>query len=205
MRDDTVSRRCVGAVRRHGRSGLDAGTRAAPSVAARPARMPATGPSPMAVERLTEASHAHHPFVPSADRDRSRRWRRARVRARPSSARSAAPSRHPAGSRDAGTADGVAGQPPANGAPEPTSGSNGGEVAAVDDAKIIRTGTMSLAGQRPGTGAHGGPRRDRRRSAATSAPRPPATMATSRRPRSPIASRPTSGRRRSICCTVSAG
>ena len=48
----------------------------------------------------------------------------------------------PAGART--RADGVAGQPPANGAPEPTFGSNGGQVAAVDDAKIIRTGTMSL-------------------------------------------------------------
>ena len=41
-------------------------------------------------------------------------------------------------------------------------------------------------------------------SAATSVPRRPATRPTSRRPRSPIASRPTNGRRRSTCCTVSA-
>lgn len=35
-------------------------------------------------------------------------------------------------------------QPPANGAPQPASGQGGGPVAAVDDAKIIRTGTMAL-------------------------------------------------------------
>ena len=41
-------------------------------------------------------------------------------------------------------AGGAAGQPPANGAPQPASGQGGGPLAAVDDAKIIRTGTMNL-------------------------------------------------------------
>jgi hypothetical protein len=36
------------------------------------------------------------------------------------------------------------GQPPANGVPQPVSGQGSGPLAAVDDAKIIRTGTMSL-------------------------------------------------------------
>ncbi|HEV8401928.1 MAG TPA: DUF4349 domain-containing protein [Candidatus Limnocylindrales bacterium] len=36
------------------------------------------------------------------------------------------------------------GQPPADGVPQPVTGQGGGPVAAVDDAKIIRTGTMSL-------------------------------------------------------------
>jgi hypothetical protein len=44
-----------------------------------------------------------------------------------------------------GTGGGTSeGQPPANGAPQPASGQGGGPLAAVDDAKIIRTGTMSL-------------------------------------------------------------
>ncbi len=43
-----------------------------------------------------------------------------------------------------GSTGDVVGQPPANGAPAPSFGSNGGEVAAVDDTKIIRTGTMTL-------------------------------------------------------------
>ena len=41
-----------------------------------------------------------------------------------------------------GISGGVEGAPPAN--PEPASGVGGGQIAAVDDAKIIRTGTMSL-------------------------------------------------------------
>ena len=41
-------------------------------------------------------------------------------------------------------AGGAAGQPPANGAPQPASGQGGGPLAEVDDAKIIRTGTMNL-------------------------------------------------------------
>jgi len=41
-----------------------------------------------------------------------------------------------------GLSGGADGAPPAN--PEPASGVGGGRVAAVDDAKIIRTGTMSI-------------------------------------------------------------
>ncbi len=44
-------------------------------------------------------------------------------------------------------AGGAEGQPPANGVPQPAPGQGGqgaGPVAAVDDAKIIRTGTMDL-------------------------------------------------------------
>jgi hypothetical protein len=44
-----------------------------------------------------------------------------------------------AGGRGLGGADGA---PPAN--PQPASGVGGGQIAAVDDAKIIRTGTMSI-------------------------------------------------------------
>ena len=46
----------------------------------------------------------------------------------------------------AGTTDsGAGGQPPANGVPEPAASAGpGGQVAAVDDTKIIRTGTMSV-------------------------------------------------------------
>jgi len=41
-----------------------------------------------------------------------------------------------------GLSGGADGAPPAN--PEPGSGVGGGQIAAVDDAKIIRTGTMSI-------------------------------------------------------------
>ena len=41
-----------------------------------------------------------------------------------------------------GLSGGADGAPPAN--PEPASGVGGGQIAAVDDAKIIRTGTMSI-------------------------------------------------------------
>ena len=46
----------------------------------------------------------------------------------------------PAGGKALG--GGAQGAPPANPAPQP--GLGGGQIAAVDDAKIIRTGTMSL-------------------------------------------------------------
>jgi Domain of unknown function (DUF4349) len=49
----------------------------------------------------------------------------------------------PAGKTDTAAGGASEGQPPANGAPQPASG-QGGPLAAVDDAKIIRTGTMSL-------------------------------------------------------------
>src|SRR6187401_1683744 len=41
-----------------------------------------------------------------------------------------------------GLSDGAAGAPTAN--PQPASGVGGGQIAAVDDAKIIRTGTMAI-------------------------------------------------------------
>ena len=55
-----------------------------------------------------------------------------------------APVGAPAGAADGSTGSASEGQPPANGAPQPGSGKGGGPAAAVDDAKIIRTGTMSL-------------------------------------------------------------
>jgi hypothetical protein len=50
----------------------------------------------------------------------------------------------PAAVPDTAAGGGSEAQPPANRVPQPAPGQNGGPVAAVDDAKIIRTGTMSL-------------------------------------------------------------
>ena len=50
----------------------------------------------------------------------------------------------PAGQPDSAAGGGSEAHPPANGVPQPASGQGGGPVAAVDDAKIIRTGTMAL-------------------------------------------------------------
>jgi len=50
----------------------------------------------------------------------------------------------PAALPDKAAGGGSEAQPPANGVPQPAPGQNGGPVAAVDDAKIIRTGTMAL-------------------------------------------------------------
>jgi hypothetical protein len=50
----------------------------------------------------------------------------------------------PAAQPDTASGGGSEAQPPANGAPQPAPGQGGGPVAAVDDAKIIRTGTMAL-------------------------------------------------------------
>ena len=62
------------------------------------------------------------------------------------SAASSAPAAQPAGETvgngGKGLSGGADGAPPAN--PEPASGVGGGQIAAVDDAKIIRTGTMSI-------------------------------------------------------------
>ena len=62
------------------------------------------------------------------------------------SAASSAPAAQPAGETvgngGKGLSGGADGGPPAN--PEPASGVGGGQIAAVDDAKIIRTGTMSI-------------------------------------------------------------
>ncbi|HEY4189905.1 MAG TPA: DUF4349 domain-containing protein, partial [Candidatus Limnocylindrales bacterium] len=54
------------------------------------------------------------------------------------------PAAAPAADSNGSTGGASEGQPPANGVPQPGSGQGGGPVAAVDDAKIIRTGTMSL-------------------------------------------------------------
>ena len=64
-----------------------------------------------------------------------------------SAASSAAPAAQPAGEAvgnggGKGLSGGADGAPPAN--PQPASGVGGGQIAAVDDAKIIRTGTMSI-------------------------------------------------------------
>ena len=101
-----------------------------------------------------------------------------------------------AGNGQGSKGDAVAGAP----APNPTSGT--GEVAAVDDAKIIRTGTMALEVSDMtsalrvardaivGLGGYVG--------ASTTS-----SQGTSRRPRSPTASRPTSGSRRWTPCAAS--
>ena len=74
--------------------------------------------------------------------DRGLRRRLVR-RARPGrrSPTTAQPAAGEAGGKDL-SGGGAQGAPPAN--PEPQPGLGGGEIAAVDDAKIIRTGTMSL-------------------------------------------------------------
>ena len=59
----------------------------------------------------------------------------------PRSASAAQPAAGEAGGKDL-SGGGAQGAPPANPSPQP--GLGGGQIAAVDDAKIIRTGTMSL-------------------------------------------------------------
>ena len=81
------------------------------------------------------------PLPPDRDRDADRCLRRRVVRrARPG--RRSAPS--PAAGRP--SAAGPKAPQPAN--PAPANGLGGGQIAAVDDAKIIRTGTIVARGQR---------------------------------------------------------
>ena len=97
---------------------------------------------------------------------------------------------------------GAEGAPPAN--PAPPNGLGGGQIAAVDDAKIIRTGTMSLEVSDVATPCESRATRSSG-SAAMSARRTRAMTVTSRRPRSRTGSPLTDGRTHSTSFAASTG